>query len=101
MFRFPIPIIAVTAATLFSLSAFAQQINQGTHLGTSGQSKVNGVLAKGYLEKGAQQMQQDQTQVNIGSKKAGTCNMNVGATASGNGSKETIVTAKNIINVCK
>lgn len=77
------------------------EINKGAHLGTSGQSKVNKVMAKGYMQSGAEQMQQNQSQVNIGSKKAGTCTMNVGATQSGKGSKETIVTAKEIINVCK
>lgn len=79
----------------------AAEINKGTHLNTSGQGKVNKAMAKGYLNKGAEQMQQSQSQVNIGSKRAGTCTMNVGATESGKGSKETIVTAKEIINVCK
>lgn len=77
------------------------EINKGTHLNTSGQSKVNKAMAKGYLDSGAEQMQKNQSQVNIGSKRAGTCTMNVGATQSGKGSKETIVTAKEIINVCK
>lgn len=78
------------------------EINKGSHLNTSGQSKVNKALAKGYLDSGAEQMQKNQSQVNIGSKKAGNCTMNVGTTQSGSkGSKETIVTAKEIINVCK
>lgn len=92
-------LLAFSAAVL-SLPV-AAEINKGSHLNTSGQGKVNKALAKGYLDSGAQQMQQNQSQVNIGSKKAGTCTMNVGATASGKGSKETIVTAKEIINVCK
>lgn len=79
----------------------AAEINKGSHLNTSGQGKVNKAMAKGYLQSGAQQMQQNQSQVNIGSKRAGTCTMNVGANESGKGSKETIVTAKEIINVCK
>ena len=93
--------LVIAVATTVALPAFAD-INKGTHLNTSGQSKVNKVMAKGYLDSGADQMQKNQSQVNIGSKKAGTCTMNVGATQSGQkGSKETIVTAKEIINVCK
>lgn len=78
-----------------------QALNEGTHLQPRGQSKVNRVLAKGYLQSGAEGMQKQQTQVNIGSKRAGTCTMNIGATQGGKGSKETIVTAKEIINVCR
>src|SRR5690349_12277119 len=92
--------LAFVAASI-PLSA-AAEINKGQHLNTTGQTKVNKALAKGYLQNGAGEMQKNQTQVNIGSKKAGTCTMNVGATPTGQkGSKETIVTAKEIINVCK
>lgn len=90
----------LVSAALLALPA-AAEINKGTHLNTGGQSKVNKALAKGYRDSGAEQMQQQQSQVNIGSKRAGNCTMNVGATQSGKGSKETIVTAKEIINVCK
>lgn len=95
---------SILLATVTGMVALpvAAEINKGTHLNTSGQSKVNKVMAKGYLDSGADQMQKNQSQVNIGSKKAGTCTMNVGTTQSGQkGSKETIVTAKEIINVCK
>lgn len=92
--------LAALAAGAFSFPV-AAEINKGTHLNNSGQGKVNKALAKGYLQSGAEQMQQNQSQVNIGSKRAGTCTMNVGTTPSGKGSKETIVTAKEIINVCK
>lgn len=92
--------VAALFATTLSLPV-AAEINKGSHLGPSGQSKVNKAMAKGYMQQGAEQMQQNQSQVNIGSKKAGTCTMNVGGTQSGKGSKETIVTAKEIINVCK
>ena len=88
----------------FALPALAE-LNQGTHLGTSGQSKVNKALARGYMQSGntdGYSRMQQQTQVNIGSKKAGTCNMNVGSTNPGDkNSKEVIVTSKEIINVCK
>ncbi len=99
----------VWAAMLaFSMLAFsvlaalpAHALNEGSHLNPRGQSKVNKALAKGYLQSGTEGMQKQQTQVNIGSKRAGTCTMNVGATQGGKDSKETIVTAKEIINVCK
>lgn len=94
-------IALVAVALAFSVSAPAE-INKGSHLNTAGQSKVNKALAKGYRDSGAEQMQANQSQVNIGSKRAGNCTMNVGTTQSGQkGSKETIVTAKEIINVCK
>jgi len=84
------------------LMSSAWALNEGTHLNPRGQSKVNKALAKGYLQSGAEGMQKQQTQVNIGSKRAGTCTMNVGASpGGGKDSKETIVTAKEIINVCK
>ena len=93
-------LLAVSVA-IFSLQVGAE-INKGEHLNTAGQGKVNKALAKGYLDSGAEQMQKNQSQVNIGSKRAGNCTMNVGSTQSGQkGSKETIVTAKEIINVCK
>ena len=80
-------------------------INKGTHLNTSGQTKVNRALARGYQKSGdtdGYARQQQKSQVNIGSKKAGTCNMNIGSTEPGKkGSKEVIVTSKEIINVCK
>ena len=80
-------------------------INKGTHLNTSGQTKVNRALARGYQKSGdtdGYTRQQQKSQVNIGSKKAGTCNMNIGSTEPGKkGSKEVIVTSKEIINVCK
>lgn len=82
----------------------AAEINKGTHLNTRGQSKVNKAMAKGYLQSGddgAKRME-SQSQVNIGSKRAGTCVMNVGTQpAGGKGSKEVIVTSKEIINICK
>lgn len=77
-------------------------INKGTHLNPRGQSKVNKALARGYMQSGTDGMQQNQTQVNIGSRRAGTCNMNVGTTNPGDkNTKEVIVTSKEIINVCR
>ncbi|MCX8087248.1 MAG: hypothetical protein N3C63_10175 [Rhodocyclaceae bacterium] len=96
--KFAVSVIIGLAATIV-LPAWA--LNEGTHLNPRGQSKVNKALAKGYLQSGAEGMQKQQTQVNIGSKRAGTCTMNVGASPGSKDSKETIVTAKEIINVCK
>jgi hypothetical protein len=94
--------------TLFALvMGFAvgvsAEINKGTHLQTRGQAKVNSAMAKGYMQSGVQGVQQSQSQVNIGSKRAGTCNMVVGATQSSKGvNKEAdVIVAKEIINVCK
>lgn len=91
--------MALVAAASLAMPIWA--LNEGTHLNPRGQSKVNKALAKGYQQSGAEGMQKQQTQVNIGSKRAGTCTMNVGATPGSKDSKETIVTAKEIINVCK
>lgn len=95
---------ALRWVAVFMCAAMASPVcalNEGSHLNPRGQSKVNKALAKGYQQSGAEAMQKQQQQVNIGSKRAGTCTMNVGATQGGKDSKETIVTAKEIINVCK
>lgn len=96
--------ILVIVLAIFSTPAMAE-INQGTHLNTGGQTKVNKALARGYQQSGntdGYTRQQQQTQVNIGSKKAGNCNMNIGSTQPGQkNSKEVIITSKEIINVCK
>lgn len=86
--------------TAVAMPAWA--LNEGTHLNSRGQSKVNKAMAQSYRQGGTEGVRKQQTQVNIGSKRDGTCTMNVGATPGTNpGSKETIVTAKEIINVCK
>lgn len=93
-----VTISAFTILLATSVSVLAE-INKGQHLNTRGQSKVNSALAKGYAQ-GDGSMQQ--SQVNIGSKKAGNCTMNVGTQPTGGkGSKEVIVTSKDIINICK
>jgi hypothetical protein len=96
--------LTISAPLVFVPAAMAD-INKGTHLNTSGQTKVNKALARGYQQSGdtdGYSRMQQQSQVNIGSKKAGTCNMNIGSTQPGQkNSKEVIVTSKEIINVCK
>lgn len=91
-------------------AASASDINKPTHLTNSGNTAVNNVKAKQYLQGGQQESggQPDadgniydpssDTLVHMGSAKKGNCNMNVGGVKSGN---ETVVTAKNIVNVCK
>ena len=101
--------IVVGSAALVLMLAFSPnvsaELNKGTHLNTSGQTKVNRALARGYQKSGdtdGYTRQQQKSQVNIGSKRAGNCNMNIGSTDPGKkGAKEVIVTSKEIINVCK
>jgi len=91
----------VAGAAMLSVPS-VQALNEGTHLNPHGQSKVSRAMAKGYMQRGAEEMQKQHRQVNIGSKRAGTCTINVGATQGNDrNSRETIITAKEIINVCK
>ncbi|MBI5163848.1 MAG: hypothetical protein HY985_08090 [Magnetospirillum sp.] len=99
---------AIAIAAAIALPAWAGDINRGSHLDNHGQSKVDNVKAKrwtmdgGQKKKSGYEQMNDQTVVNFGSKKAGTCNMNVGTTQPGQQApKEVVVTAKDIINICK
>jgi len=70
------------------------------------QSKVSNAMAKKWSSedtgKDGYQVQQDQSVVNIGSKKGGNCNVNIGTAQKGEKApKEIIVTTKEVINVCK
>ncbi|WP_201214158.1 hypothetical protein [Rhodocyclus purpureus] len=98
-------ITALVAAGMLASTHALAELNKGSHLNTSGQGKVNKALARGYMQSGntdGYTRQQQQSQVNIGSKRAGTCTMNVGTTKPGEKApKEVIVTSKEIINVCK
>lgn len=89
--------------------ASASDINRPTHLSNGGNTAVNNVKAKQYLQGAPENSGQPDadgnvydpgtdTLVHMGSARKGDCNMNVGGVKSGN---ETVVTAKNIINVCK
>jgi hypothetical protein len=75
-------------------------------LDASGNSKVNNALAKkwatssgktdGYTKQQANQI------VNVGNKRSGNCNLNVGTVQPGQKApKDIVVTTKDIINVCK
>ena len=84
---------------------FSVQAVQG--LGASGQTKVNNAMAKRWSEqaKGEKTPTDEKRVVNVGSKRQGTCNVNVGTTQSdsryGRQPKDVVVTTKEVINVCK
>jgi uncharacterized ferredoxin-like protein len=93
MIRFGI--FALLTSLAFHASA---EFNKLDHLNTGGQSKVNRVMAQSYMQKSAQEVRQDQSIVNIGSRRAGTCIQNIGVGTKD--VKEIILNAKEIINVC-
>jgi hypothetical protein len=82
------------------------EYNKITHLNTGGQSKVNRVVAQGFMQRSSGSAPQSQTLVNVGSNRAGTCTMNIGTSIEkakigpGTRGQDIIVTAKEIINVC-
>lgn len=76
------------------------------NLDAHGQSKVNNALAKRWTQsdpaQSGYQAQQSKSVVNVGSKKAGNCVVNVGSVQKGQKApKEIVVTTKEVINVCK
>lgn len=84
--------------------ALASDINKSTHLGNSGNTKVNSVKAKRYMQdegEGDGYSDNSDTVVHFGSAKKGDCNLNVGSSSGGKNDKDVVVTAKNIINICK
>lgn len=92
----------LAAASLLPSWASAVQ-----NLDSHGQTKVNNAMAKKWANsdgKGANPAQQN-TVVNVGSKRAGGCNLNIGTvdakTAKGQRPKDVVVTTKEVINVCK
>jgi len=97
-------ILAAAAMSLTTLSAYAVQ-----GLDAHGNQKVNNVMAKRWSEQAkGEKTPTDQKQVvNVGSKRQGTCNVNVGTTPTKNarpgrsGSNDVVVTTKEVINVCK
>lgn len=76
-------------------------------LGSSGQSKVNKAMAERWMQQSGTDKTptQDKRVVNIGSKRNGTCNVNVGTAQQpdrfGRAPKDIVVTTKEVINVCK
>lgn len=100
-------VLAISLALMLGGSvapALAGDINKSTHLGNEGNTKVNAVKAKRYQQSiGDNDGYSDNsdTVVHFGSAKKGDCNLNVGASPSGKNDKDVVVTAKNIINICK
>lgn len=94
------------AVTLLPFSAFAVQ-----GLGAQGNAKVNNAMANRWSQQGQAEAKQktptdEKRVVNVGSKKQGTCNVNVGTaqqpTRPGQRApKDIVVTTKEVINVCK
>lgn len=75
-------------------------------LNATSQTKVNGAMAKRWQQQqdGASTPTQEKRMVNIGSRRNGDCNVNVGTVQPGqqNGRpKDIVVTTKEVINVCR
>ncbi|HCC53722.1 MAG TPA: hypothetical protein DEQ20_02155 [Desulfobulbaceae bacterium] len=91
---------------LFLLLFMASPVFAVQGLDAHGQSKINKAMAQKWSQsdsaKGGYNVQQDKTIVNIGNKKSGGCNLNVGSVQPGQKApKEIVVTTKEVINVCK
>lgn len=94
-------------ASAMTFVPFSVSAVQG--LGASGQTKVNGAMAKRWSEQSKADTKtptDEKRLVNVGSKKQGTCNVNVGTaqqpTRPGQRApKDIVVTTKEVINVCK
>jgi hypothetical protein len=88
------------------LSSWVSLAHAAGNLNASSQSKVSNAMAKKWsaqdTSKDGYQAQQDKTFVNIGNKRAGNCNVNIGTVQKGQKApKEIVVTTKEVINVCK
>jgi hypothetical protein len=97
-------LIGMMAAFAIGMTSTGAYAVQG--LGASGQTKVNNAMAKRWSEqaKGEKTPTDEKRMVNVGSRREGTCNVNVGtAQAGGRGRqpKDIVVTTKEVINVCK
>lgn len=95
--------LAIASSMTFStLNAYAVQ-----GLDAHGNQKVNSAMAKRWSEqaKGQKTPTDEKQVVNVGSKKQGTCNVNVGTTQPndnrGGRKNDIVVTTKEVINVCK
>lgn len=73
------------------------------NLNAASQTKVNNAMAKAWQKGGNPNDPALQKRVvNIGSKRAGTCDVNVGTVQPGQRApKDIVVTTKEVINVCK
>lgn len=97
-------VIGVVAGVMAFSVSFVTHAEQG--LGASSQTKVNKAKAKGWsaqdTKKDGYEQRNEKTLVNIGSKRAGNCSVNVGTAKPGEKApKEIVVTTKEVINICK
>lgn len=99
-------VMGLVLGAIVGLASLPASAVQG--LDASGQTKVNNAMAKRWSEqaKGQKTPTDEKRLVNVGSKREGTCNVNVGTAQAGNkpGSrqpKDIVVTTKEVINVCK
>ena len=93
----------VCAASLLTSAGLSLAVQ---NLDSHGQSKVNNALAKKWSTSETNQdgykSQQGNSLVNVGSKKAGDCVVNVGTVQKGQKApKDIVVTTKEVINICK
>jgi hypothetical protein len=92
---------------LVFVAAFSNAVVAVEGLGASGQTKVNKALAKKWsTSKGTNdaynQPVTKKRVVNIGSRRSGCSNVNLGTVKPGQKApKEIVVTTKEVINVCK
>lgn len=94
--------IFVLLAAVAALASTGAQAVQ--NLDARGQTKVNNALAKQWQQRDQGARMENRQVVNVGSRRGGNCNVNVGTVQPGkNGRqpKEIVVTTKEVINVCK
>ena len=94
-------VLVAGGLVLLPLSVLAEQ-----NLGASSQTKVNKAKSQAWMhqeqKKDGYQVQNEKTLVNMGSKRGGGCNVNVGTVKPGEKEpKEIVVTTKEVINICK
>jgi hypothetical protein len=93
--------------SIFIVGLFSTMVCADQNLDARSQTKVNNAMAKKWATsdgKAANPAQQNKV-VNIGDKRTGGCNLNIGTvdpkTARGRQPKDIVVTTKEVINVCK
>lgn len=97
--------------TIFAMAVGVSMIATPSYavqgLDASGQTKVNNAMAKRWSDqaKGEKTPTDEKRVLNVGSKRNGTCNVNVGTTPTDKRGarqpKDVVVTTKEVINVCK
>lgn len=97
-------VMTVSVLAMLALVPATAHAEQG--LGASSQTKVNKAKAQAWThqdqKKDGYQRLNEKTLVNIGSKRAGNCSVNVGTAKPGEKApKDIVVTTKEVINICK